>query len=167
MMKSKVSKPIVKLVESIIKRHNEACSSLVEFNKFWRLVIFVIYQGYQPMFCILLLQAIMIDASDKYGIHWFIYWFIKICMAFGAVCVICAILVFALSAEIVSTQAFSIYPKLGKLIVMASGKLDVKVRMNLQNLMIRVSTEKIGFTSYDLFVVDRKAVYQVTLKEAN
>src|SRR5581483_8251630 len=33
-MKLKVSKSTVRLVESIINRHDEACSSLAEFNKF-------------------------------------------------------------------------------------------------------------------------------------
>ena len=35
--------------------------------------------------------------------------------------------------------------------------------MKLENMMVRISSQMIGFTCFDLFVVDRKAVYQVCL----
>jgi len=155
MMKSKVSKSTVKLVQSIINRHDEACSSLVEFNKFWRLVIFVIYQSYQPMSCMMLLQALAFKTDSLVNL------FLKMSMTFSAVAVLCVVLLFSLSTEMVSTEAFSIHPKLSTLIFTSTRKLNVKTRMKLQNMMIRVSSGKIGFTSFDLFVVDRKAVYEV------
>jgi hypothetical protein len=157
MTKREKSKLRGNLVKSIIKRHNEACSSLVEFNKFWRLVIFVIYLSYQPMFCMMLLQSLVIKPDN---IAKFI---IKMSLAFGALCSIFIILVFSLSTEMVSTEAFSIHPKLSTLILISTRKLNVKTKMKLQNMMIRVSSGKIGFTSFDLFVVDRKAVYEVCL----
>lgn len=146
----------LRAIKSIIIKHDKACSSLVKFNKFWRLVIYVIYIGYQAMFCMMLLQAIMLQTNNG-----LISLVIKVCMGFGAVCAIFIIQVFALSAEMVSTEVFSFYPKLVTLIRNTTGKLNVKERIKLQNMMIRVFTKKIGFTSYDLFVVDRRAVYQV------
>jgi len=111
-----------KIFYSVIKEHDEACSSLNEFNKFWRLIICVIYLGYQPMFCMMLLQAIMLEAGPMTML-------IKLSNGFGAINVLVIIQVFALSAERVSTEAFSIYPKLVALILNSTGKLDVKERM--------------------------------------
>ena len=157
MTKPRKSKSRVKIVQSIINRHDDTCSSLVEFNKFWRLVILVIYLGFQPMGCMLLMQALVLKADSLVNLS------MKMGMAFGAFCSIFVILVFALSTEMVSTEAFSIYPKLSTLIFTSTGKLDVNERMKFENMMIRVSSMKIGFTCFDLFVLDRKAVHQVCL----
>jgi hypothetical protein len=155
--KSKKPKSIFsREVKTILNEHDEACLSLFEYNKFWRLVILVIYYGYQPISCMLLLQGIMIKANHSY-----IIWIIKAANAFGSLFGIFVILMFALSTEMVSTEAFSIYPKLVTLILTSTGKLNVKSRMKLQNMMIRIASEKIGFTCFDLFVLDRKAVHEV------
>ena len=86
------------LIKQILDEYNDTCITLTAYNKFWRIVIFIIYMIFLPQACLMLILSIR---TEPLNLAWLMN---KIGLAFGALMSILFILLFALSGEFVATK---------------------------------------------------------------
>jgi hypothetical protein len=87
-----------KIIDEILMLHHEACVAIEKYNKFWKLVIFIIYFSYTPVFVMMSFQSINIHPDN------IIFFVSKTGYAGGGILTLLTVVIFAISAQIIEAQ---------------------------------------------------------------
>jgi len=87
-----------KIISEILMLHHEACVAIRKYNKFWKLIIFIIYFSYTPVFVMMSFQSIDITPDN------IVFFLSKVGLGVGGVIAFSTVVIFAVSTQIIETE---------------------------------------------------------------
>ena len=134
----------------IFAEHDRICTTISEFNRFWRKFIFSTLSSCVPLLVCLSYQIVFV----KMNLFALIIWVIIILNLFYILYIVNS------SAALVSATAQKPYNKLNSI---NSFLLSVPRRLELKPIVERISECVVGFTCFDFFCVKRQQLIDVSL----